>query len=60
MLDQTKQFTRTLPALIRPHGEKHGLIVAPNDFLVAYDPVTGRIVVTFLVEPIMPIKQAAE
>jgi hypothetical protein len=56
--DPTKLFTKTIPALIRPQAEKYGLV--GTDFLVAYCPLTGRVVITFAVEPILPVKEAAE
>jgi hypothetical protein len=55
----TKQFAKTLRGPISAHVEKHGLIIARNDLLIAHDPHTGRIVITFEVEQ-LPISQAAE
>jgi len=54
-----KQFTKTLRIPISIHVEKHGLIIAENDLLIAHDPHTGRIVITFEVTQ-TPIEMAAE
>lgn len=48
----TKQFAKTLYAPISAHIEKHGLIIVGGDFLIAHDPNTGRIVITFAIEQI--------
>jgi hypothetical protein len=59
MTDPIKQFAKTLDAHIRAHVEKHGLVLIENDLLVAHDPHTGRIVITFEVaKKILP--KAAE
>jgi hypothetical protein len=43
----TKQFAKTLRTPISVHVEKHGLTIVGNDILIAHDPYTGRIVITF-------------
>jgi hypothetical protein len=59
MTDQIKQFTKTLNAHIRVHVEKYDLVIIENDLLIAHDPLTGRIVITFeVVKKILP--KAAE
>jgi hypothetical protein len=70
MTSQTKQFAKTLQIVIRAHAEEHGLAIERNDLLIAYDPLAGRIVVTFAIEAlsdvslpdigIQQVRQAAE
>jgi hypothetical protein len=58
MTDPIKQFAKTLDAHIRVHVEKHDLVLIENDLLIAHDPHTGRIVITF--EVVKKILKAAE
>jgi hypothetical protein len=60
LIHPTKQFAKTLRAPLSNHVEKHGLVIVRNDLLIAHDPHTGRIVITFEVETALPIKEAAE
>jgi hypothetical protein len=54
-----KQFAKTLRNPISVHVEKHGLAITGNDLLIAHDPYTGRIVITFEVTQ-TPVEMAAE
>ena len=60
LIDLTKLFSKTLREPISAHVEKHGLVIVRNDLLIAHDPHTGRIVITFEVEQALPVRQAAE
>jgi hypothetical protein len=55
----TKQFAKTLYAPINAHVEKHGLIIVAGDLLIAHDPNTGRIVITFAIEQTLPAEMTA-
>ena len=56
----TKQFAKTLQIPISVHVEKHGLAIVGNHLLIAHDPHTGRIVITFEVAQTLPDEMAAE
>jgi len=60
LINLTKLFAKTLRAPLSAHVEKHGLVIVRNDLLIAHDPHTGRIVITFEVEQALPVRQAAE
>jgi hypothetical protein len=59
LLISTKQFAKTLYGPISTHVEKHGMIVVGNNILIAYDPNSGRIVITFAIQQTLPIEMAA-